>query len=375
MNTKLNKAESYLTWEVFLMGGASIISCLLAWIFFTDTASLASVATVAFALAFVANHPHFAASYTLLYGDFRQRIFKRPGYFWAAVIVPLILATALLLAWNLPSAALMGHIINAMYFFVGWHYAKQVFGCIIVTSVRRKIFYEAWERKLLLTSLFAIWFVSWTQNQTLNNDFQFYGIGHISYRLDIWLHYGALILFGTSVLAVIAMQVRRYKTKKQLPSPPGVAAYLALAVWFLPKVSPVAFAYMIPLFHSVQYLTFVWVLKKNETAFEIRHLKDRAWRVAWAKKVGGYALMATVLGALFFEFIPRALDSTHYTGGDGFGAEPFMALFLLFINIHHYFIDNVIWKSNNETVKKFLFQPMEIPAQRASSPRVQKQTA
>jgi hypothetical protein len=29
----------------------------------------------------------------------------------------------------------------------------------------------------------------------------------------------------------------------------------------------------------------------------------------------------------------------------------------MWINIHHYFIDNVIWRRDNEDVRKYLFAP------------------
>jgi hypothetical protein len=32
----------------------------------------------------------------------------------------------------------------------------------------------------------------------------------------------------------------------------------------------------------------------------------------------------------------------------------------IFINVHHYFIDNVLWRQGNPKVKQFLFDP---PAQ------------
>jgi len=62
---------------------------------------------------------------------------------------------------------------------------------------------------------------------------------------------------------------------------------------------------------------------------------------------------AFILGALFFEFIPNFLDEnfpvfTHIT------PNLFLISFILFINIHHYFIDSVIWKGTNPDVREYL---------------------
>ena len=69
----------------------------------------------------------------------------------------------------------------------------------------------------------------------------------------------------------------------------------------------------------------------------------------------GYIVVTLILGALFFEFNPKNLDTTYKFSNAAMGASPFLVAFLLFINIHHYFIDNVIWKSANPEVKKHLF--------------------
>ena len=38
-----------------------------------------------------------------------------------------------------------------------------------------------------------------------------------------------------------------------------------------------------------------------------------------------------------------------------FGATMFMFMFWIFINLHHYFLDNVIWRRENPETGKFLF--------------------
>ena len=40
-----------------------------------------------------------------------------------------------------------------------------------------------------------------------------------------------------------------------------------------------------------------------------------------------------------------------------FGPAVFVFIFVMWINIHHYFIDNVIWRRDNEDVRKYLFAP------------------
>ncbi len=349
------------------MGGLSIVVSIGFWLMMRKNASLFQVAHVAFALAFVINHPHFLSSYVLLYGDFRKRIFKNGRYFWAAVIVPLILLGLLVTAMATANTGLMAHIVTSMFFFVGWHYVKQVFGCVIVTSAQRKMFYTPGERRLMLGNLFAVWGMSWLHSQVYqpgdpSTAFAFYGIPHYRLNLPVWTQQGTYIVLALSALAVIAMHVRRYMRTGVKPSAPGVAAYLSLYAWYIPAATHPAFGYFIPAFHSLQYMAFVWTLKRNQVGAEVRSFKDpKERRKEWLNRFGGFFANAAVLGALTFEFIPKALDGRGWLSPE-LGPTPFMAAFLLFINIHHYFIDNVIWRSDNPTVREHLFHPVTSPA-------------
>lgn len=340
-----------------LLGGYSIIVAFLMWAAMDRSATLYTVGQLAFAMAFVVNHPHFLASYILLYRDFRKNIFKKLKYFWAAAVVPIILLA--ILGWGLlkPDLEILGQSVNAMYFFVGWHYVKQVFGCVIVTSVQRRIYYKTWEKRVLLANLFTVWMMSWTRSHIGFPSYNFYGIPHHGIGLPALTTTVVNWSVALSFAVVFIMQLRKYIIEGVKPSPPGVAAFVSLYVWYLPTLSHPGFGYLIPMFHSLQYIAFVWLLKKNQVLQESKNLEGREWRLNFIYRFGGFVLGAIVLGALAFEFIPKTLDNQGFFVPGNLGSDPILAVFLLFINIHHYFIDNVIWKSDNEIVRKYLFTP------------------
>lgn len=349
--------DSYLSWEVFLLGGCSIIVCLACWAFTDKSASVFTMSELAFGLAFAVNHPHFLSSYVLLYNDFQKKIFQRPRYFWAAVIVPVLLGGYLVYALAAGRVELFGHALNAMFFLVGWHYTKQVFGCIIVTSARRKIYYNMWQRRIMLANLFSVWSMSFLWGQQ-SPSYMYYGMTYAGWGIPA----KALIPYSEAAVVITAvamgwMFLQKYINDGVKPSPPGMAALAALYVWYLPAFNHPTFAYLIPLFHSLQYLAFVWSFKKNQVADHISEFKDRKFRAAWVKEFLGYAAGVLVLGAMSFEFVPKWLDSQGFIHAPALGTAPILVTFLLFINVHHYFIDNVIWRSDNEQIKKYLFAP------------------
>ena len=337
-----------------------MIVCLAAWAFVNKSDSLLTISQLAFSLAFVVNHPHFLSSYMLMYGDFKKSIFEKRRYFFSAVIAPLVLIAVLGAALFQQNSTLIGHVVSAMFVLVGWHYVKQVFGFVIVSAAQRKNYYKTWERRLLYTNLISVWAMSALASHVGTNSFDFYGIRHQSLGLPMWTLHLTYWVVGISFLATLAMHVNKYIRDGSLPAPVGVAAYFALYVWYVPMISHPAFGYLIPFFHSLQYLTFVWLLKKNQILFQINTFKDAAWRSALVKKVGGFAVGSLFLGALFFEWLPKSIEATRLIPAGTMGTSPILVSFLLFINIHHYFIDNAIWRSDNPTVTSFLIKPDKI---------------
>jgi hypothetical protein len=64
-----------------------------------------------------------------------------------------------------------------------------------------------------------------------------------------------------------------------------------------------------------------------------------------------------LLGYLAFAGIPHLLDAHLAYDRNIFGPRLFLFLFTIFLNVHHYFMDNVIWRRGNPDVQRFLFQP------------------
>ncbi|WP_154320263.1 hypothetical protein [Acinetobacter towneri] len=60
--------------------------------------------------------------------------------------------------------------------------------------------------------------------------------------------------------------------------------------------------------------------------------------------------VAFILGALLFEFIPDYLDA-NFLINNNLTPHLFLISFIFFINIHHYFIDSVIWKAGNKDIR------------------------
>jgi hypothetical protein len=68
-----------------------------------------------------------------------------------------------------------------------------------------------------------------------------------------------------------------------------------------------------------------------------------------------FILLAIALGALGFWILPKFLDRIVPYDHAMYGNYLFLFLFIVFINVHHYFIDNAMWRKENPHTLRHLF--------------------
>jgi hypothetical protein len=67
-------------------------------------------------------------------------------------------------------------------------------------------------------------------------------------------------------------------------------------------------------------------------------------------RLGTLAVSAIVLGIVLFHIAPSMLDGAlvpRKDRGSVLGATPYFAALYTFVNIHHFFMDYVIWRREN----------------------------
>ena len=91
----------------------------------------------------------------------------------------------------------------------------------------------------------------------------------------------------------------------------------------------------------------------------------RGWK-AWLRSApAGFArflVLGGILGAAGFWWAPITVDALSGYDQAVFGATLFLFIGWTFINIHHYFIDNVIWRRDNPEARRYLFTASGRPA-------------
>ncbi len=346
--------------EFMLVGGATLVLFPLAWLARRALGLDASelfVGFVAFHAAHVINDPHFSVTYLLFYKNVRKRAFgdefaplQRARYLLAGLLVPIALGTWALGSIAVGSAPALGLLIQLMFLLVGWHYVKQGFGVLTVLSARRGVRFTKLERAVVLGHCYAGWAYAWASPFDPGREVEEKGVVYTSLAQPPGLELVTGVLFLASAVAVLwVMSAKRRREGRLPPLAPLIGFLVTVWLWTVYSSVDPLMIYLIPALHSVQYLYFVWLLKKNEARAEEG---PPAFGRPVALRLGLLFASAVALGLLLFHLAPGFLDERLVLAGashelDDLGPTPYFAAFFAFVNIHHYFMDTVIWRREN----------------------------
>jgi len=346
--------------EFLLVGGGTIIlfpfAIVLRKALGIDDAEL-TVGFLTFYGAYVINDPHFAVTYFLFYKDVRRRAFgidrdwaQRARYLLAGFVVPVVLALWAVASIARRSGQTLGWMIQLMFLLVGWHYVKQGFGVLTVLSARRGVRVSGRERRAVLAHCYAGWAFAWANPAAPAGEFEEKGVVYEALAHPRWLEVvtGCVLALSTVALVVVLLAERR-RLSRTLPLAPLTGLLITIWSWTIySSVDPVM-RYLVPALHSVQYLYFVWLMKRNE-AKESEGPPTFGRPVA--VRLGSLAISALALGWLLFRGAPAYLDGIFVAPRrdgvtDSLGETPFFAALFVVVSIHHYVMDSAIWRRDN----------------------------
>ena len=291
-------------------------------------------------LAFFVNSPHFLISYLIFYRENRSNFKLFNNFSIVGVYIPIILLILILFGLYSLQKFYFNFLMLAMFFLVGWHYIKQAYGCFIVYSAGNKIFYNKNEQIIVKFSLYPLWIFSFINIFTQDSIKDYWGF---KYSFPSFLNGFGFIVEIISIIGFFSLLIMFLYNFIFLSKKVNLIALLPLLViffWLSPLFWNPYFYIMIPFFHSLQYYLFSGAYTKSKILNSENKLSEflKWWGIAF------------ILGAFFFEFLPNFLDKNLLIGNI-ITPHIFLLSFILFINIHHYFIDSVIWRSGNKNIR------------------------
>lgn len=324
--------------DFLLVGGLSLI--VFVPLLLTGRSDLIIVsAGVQALLAGLINMPHFMASYRLVYRD-RASILRHK---WASIYVPVILLVYIGVAlWEAQtSPALVIVLVTVSSAYLAWHYTGQVWGMMASFTYLGGNGFDKTERLLIRTGLriLLVWHLTWFLYTQLNDP-------SAVRPLYLIISAGSAVAFALGLAGLVKFRRRT----GLFPPVTALAAWLAIFAWYAMLARDPKAIFWIQIAHALQYLAFPIRVEMNRTAAH-RTRSSLSFGAHMALYAAGLMAASIVVGLV----VPgRAMDVV----GNIFGEEPGKAapiLILMFINIHHYFTDGVIWKISNPEVRQELF--------------------
>jgi hypothetical protein len=241
---------------------------------------------------------------------------------------------------------------------VGWHYNKQGYGMLMVDAAYKRRYFTDHEKKILLINAYVCWMLFYLAANWMISEKKFWGLAYYAIPVPLPLLLVVAAAAATTTAWTLWLLLKRHLAGAPGLPQVGVVSYLiTLYYWAIMVYNPVAILF-VPTFHSLQYLYIVWRFESNRA--EMTVAETGAGKSTWP--VARFALLAVGLGLLGFWLLPSFLDRTVVYNTEAFGGYAFMFMFWIFINIHHYLIDNVIWRRENPDTARFLFGAKPKPA-------------
>jgi hypothetical protein len=332
-------------------------------------------------LSLFCNDPHFIISYKFGYGRGSRFIFR---YWFSLIFVPLFLIALYTISYfffndyisQSRSVLAINHFfeflgmtyrfgtsstlgpellslsILIMYITVGWHYSKQVYGCMMVYNKYDdyrlvRIERNAVKYSLLFLAFYQFMYSSQLMDQSAAQGYQdprFAGIKMLPLGLPDWLLLISKILAIGSFLLVVAIMLKKFLKEKRKPSAIFLVAWMSIYVWWIQVYNlPEYYFIAVPFLHSLQYLPFAYKMEKKSIPVNRWYFTQVSLRI----------LVLILIGFLAFELIPSMMDS-HLNTDSNQTTAFFITAFVIFINIHHFFIDSVVWRLDQKQVRSGL---------------------
>jgi hypothetical protein len=354
--------------DFLTLGGGSLIVCGLIALFLPRGIPTTQQIVLVTVLMTAINQPHFAHSYQMFYRNFAAKAFGasyprplRQRYVLAGIVVPAALIAFLGAAALSGRPRVLAYGANLMFFLVGWHYVKQGYGILIVDSVQKRLMFSDRAKTILRLNGYACWMVTWLGlNHALSTGTWYLGFTYFSLPIPTPFYVASIVVVILTTLAVLFVFFQRWReTRGALPWN-GIIAYLTtLYLWMIfVRVNPLVLV-IVPTFHSLQYLAVVWRYQINagsQPHMAARpSIMNRVFRPGVWSNLAIFIGVGVLLGFLGFMGVPRFIDAIFPYDKRVFGPSLFLFMFYIFINIHHYFLDNVMWRRGNPDVQQYIF--------------------
>ena len=294
------------------------------------------------------NGPHFMASYRLLFSNPRNYV----NHPLVTILMPVLavgfLGYVVYWCYKDPTSTATRELPIITYLnwaapvFLGWHYMGQSWGMTACFAYLSDLRMNLTERRLIRSGFHAlfVYHVCWAYDSMgfVQGIFAEQEAGR--YLMEAVMSLSRLGVFVAFALGLWGFLRLSKREGKRIP-PRVWLPWIATYSWYvMVDVHPASF-FLLQVFHALQYLTFPIRVEMNV------YTKPRR---KWSHLIVYY------LALVIFGFIAFAWSDLFHVS---VARLQIATATMMVINLHHYFIDAVIWKIRDPNVRHSLFGHLE----------------
>ena len=334
----------------WLTGWLAVVLWAVAWVCARAGHPLSSVGIPFYWPALTLSAVHFGTTYHLAYSGGPAAVQKRP---FALFIGPALLGGALvgIVGVAIVSGATQTRratqaAIVTVFLLTAWHYIKQVYGLARIGAAYDHLRLTSHQVQVLRYGLYPLWFIGAGQVLTRHSGARSAGFD-IGVDLVPYAAFKVARIVAIVCAAAIAVVIVQASFRARV-RPPSlmVAPYLAAFLWLTASTDVVGATLALGALHALQYMACCY---RAETALGLAP-PARGSVLRWAEIFGGAACGGLIISI----WLPQRLNAALPIAG---APLLFTAVCFVFLNLHHYLIDAVIWRSNGDLVRAMSRSP------------------
>jgi hypothetical protein len=288
------------------------------------------------ALAWIVNWPHFSATSYRLYHS-RDNVRQYP---LTAFVIPLLLLVFMLGAFVAPDE-LAPPLVKLFLIWSPYHFSGQTLGISLIYARRAGFAIGKWQRLALSGFIFGTFAVQTANAEAGVTASNFYAVSTTPLGLPLIVPQLLTAIMVVCGLA-FAVSLGRWSLRmRRLPPPILVLPAVTQFTWFVLGSRVASFNEFVPFFHSLQYLLIAWAMQLKEKMDIEGIAPSRGYVLHESTRWGAINLVG---GVILFWGLPQLCSAA------GVALPMATAIVLAGVQIHHFFVDGVIWKLKNPKV-------------------------
>ncbi|MBI3893019.1 MAG: hypothetical protein HY303_15985, partial [Candidatus Wallbacteria bacterium] len=221
------------------------------------------------------------------------------------------------------------------------HFSGQTVGICLLYARRAGLKFEPLERWALSGFVFGTFLTATMRAETGVAGNTYYGIAYPGMGLPGWtvtlMEWWTRLAALGLVAAAVRMSRQRGKPIPTIVLLPAVSQY----IWFVTGAGVASFAEFVPFFHSAQYLLIAWSMQLKERLDLERLPPSKGYVLSESLRWGALNVAG---GAALFWVFPRLISAA------GLPLEFATGIAIAGVQLHHFFVDGVIWKLRSPAV-------------------------